>query len=179
MNKDQAQTRISGYWDRQAAEYDLSQLQRLEDARLVQAWDKVIADALAPLEAVGKPLKVLDVGTGSGDFAAAFALRGHDVTGIDLSEEMLEQSNKKSRNQMRLRFQKGDAVAPDFPAQSFDVVTSRYLLWTLRSPSVGGRELVPTATSRRNAAGSCCVVVPGGIDSGLCFYRLCLTTAQG
>lgn len=32
--------------------------------------------------------------------------------------------------------QLGDAVTPDFPPGSFDAVTSRYVLWTLREPTL-------------------------------------------
>ena len=35
---------------------------------------------------------------------------------------------------LQIRFQLGDAVEPSFGSESFDVVTCRHLLWTLREP---------------------------------------------
>lgn len=50
---------------------------------------------------VDKPLKVLDVATGTGDFAIAIARKCHNdrssVTGIDISEGMLEVGKQKVR----------------------------------------------------------------------------------
>jgi ubiquinone/menaquinone biosynthesis C-methylase UbiE len=39
--------------------------------------------------------KILDVATGTGKQAFAFAKRGYDVTGIDLSEAMLKVASSK------------------------------------------------------------------------------------
>jgi len=41
--------------------------------------------------------KILDVGTGTGKQAFAYAKRGYNVFGIDLSEDMLNVANKKNR----------------------------------------------------------------------------------
>src|SRR3972149_3063131 len=41
--------------------------------------------------------RILDVGTGTGKQAFAFAKRGYDVTGIDLSEDMLKVAAKKNK----------------------------------------------------------------------------------
>jgi ubiquinone/menaquinone biosynthesis C-methylase UbiE len=42
-------------------------------------------------------IKILDVCTGTGTQAFAFAKRGYEVVGIDLSEEMLRVANKKNK----------------------------------------------------------------------------------
>ena len=42
-------------------------------------------------------IKILDVCTGTGTQAFAFAKKGYEVMGIDLSEEMLRVANKKNK----------------------------------------------------------------------------------
>jgi len=64
--------------------------------------------------------KVLDVGVGSGIFALELMKRGADVTGIDVSQRMLDIARSKGVTNVRL----GDAEALDFPDESFDLVIS-------------------------------------------------------
>lgn len=63
-------------------------IERLRSAERVSRLeiDRVVDGSLEAIEAK----TLLDVGTGSGLFAEAFAKRGVRVTGIDVSEEMLE-----------------------------------------------------------------------------------------
>lgn len=126
------QDRINDYWTGRAPGYD-AYVQRPERfAADQQAWSQVWAAALPPA-----PLDVLDVGTGTGQAAIVLAGLGHRVTGIDLSEGMLEQARRHAAAMTDgpvIAY--GDAVAPDFPAASFDAVTSRYLMWTLREPQI-------------------------------------------
>ncbi|QKW15049.1 MULTISPECIES: class I SAM-dependent methyltransferase [unclassified Micromonospora] len=124
------QERINAYWTGRAPEYDEYQQRpdRLADDQ--RAWAQIWAQALP-----AAPLDVLDVGTGTGQVAMVLAGLGHRVTGIDLAEGMLAEARRHAATVtdgpvIRL----GDAVAPDFPAASFDAVTSRYLMWTLREP---------------------------------------------
>ena len=71
--------------------------------------------------------RVLDVGTGAGHTALAVAPHAARVTGIDLTQEMLEQARglAASRKLANVSFLEGDALALPFDAASFDVVTSR------------------------------------------------------
>lgn len=133
---------------------------------MAKAWDDVIAAALEPLETTARPLRVLDVGTGSGNFAAAVAARGHQVIGIDLSDGMLQQAQQKISDQLQLQFQRGDAVAPNFPAQSFDVITNRYLLWTLRCPEEAFENWYNLLRPGGMLLAVDALWYPGGIDSG-------------
>src|SRR4030043_1925359 len=64
--------------------------------------------------------KILDVATGTGKQAFAFAEKGYDVTGIDLSEAMLKVANKKNRYK-NVNFQVADATNLPFEDNSFDV----------------------------------------------------------
>lgn len=64
--------------------------------------------------------RVLDVCTGTGDVALEFAKQCHDVTGIDLTAEMLARARKKDP-QGSVRFLQMDATGLDFADREFDV----------------------------------------------------------
>lgn len=70
---------------------------------------------------------VLDAATGTGKQAFAFARRGLDVTGLDLSESMLEVARRKNRC-LNARFLHGDATDLPFDDGAFDVATVSFAL---------------------------------------------------
>ncbi|MBI4225901.1 methyltransferase domain-containing protein [Candidatus Roizmanbacteria bacterium] len=69
------------------------------------------------------PKKILDVATGTGAQAYEIAKLGHNVVGIDLSPEMLEQTKKKISSNLKLRFQQADGTNLPFKDNSFDAST--------------------------------------------------------
>jgi len=68
----------------------------------------------------GKGSKILDVATGTGKQAFAFAKKGYDVTGIDLSEAMLKVASKKNKY-ANAKFALADATNLPFKDSSFHV----------------------------------------------------------
>lgn len=71
-----------------------------------------------------KPLQILDVASGTGDFAIAIAKKvspESEIIGIDLSEKMLEVGRTKVPDNIRL--QQGDVEALPFPDNTFDRVS--------------------------------------------------------
>ena len=81
------------------------------------------------------------MGTGAGFLALLFAEMGHEVTGIDLSEGMLEQAKHNAKNMgLKIDFSHGDAENLPFDSSSFDLVMNKYLLWTLPEPSFAVKE---------------------------------------
>lgn len=71
-----------------------------------------------------EPIKVLDVATGTGDFAIAVAKKaapGSFVTGVDLSDGMLEVGRRKCQG-MPIGLLNGDAECLQFDDASFDRV---------------------------------------------------------
>ena len=77
--------------------------------------EKVVAMAEAE-----KGSRVLDVCTGTGAQAFAFKKRGCDVTGIDLSPDMLKVAERKNKYQ-NVRFEAADATKLPFDDNIFDV----------------------------------------------------------
>lgn len=124
------QANITAYWHLHAEAYDAHPLSQIHMGPARAAWAAIWQAALPPV-----PADILDVGAGTGQVTLLLAELGHRVTGIDLAEGMLELARRKSAGMANPpRFQIGDAVVPPFPPNSFDAVTSRYLLWTLREP---------------------------------------------
>jgi demethylmenaquinone methyltransferase/2-methoxy-6-polyprenyl-1,4-benzoquinol methylase len=72
-------------------------------------------------------LNILDVATGTGTQAFAFARKGHEVTGVDLSEEMLDIAMRHSSN-FEVKFQVADAAALPFSDGQFDVCSISFAL---------------------------------------------------
>jgi ubiquinone/menaquinone biosynthesis C-methylase UbiE len=69
---------------------------------------------------VSKKSKVLDVATGTGQQAFAFAKHGLDVTGVDLTESMLEIARRHNKNGF-VKFEVGDATHLRFEDNTFDI----------------------------------------------------------
>jgi len=71
--------------------------------------------------------RVLDIGTGTGTLAGAFAAKGAEVTGVDISAGMLEKARRKYGS--RVTFIKTPAHALDgFADNSFEVVAAAFVL---------------------------------------------------
>ena len=97
--------------------------------KLAPVWDQNRSpDAFAPVDAAlaaldTSPLRILDLGTGTGAVAALVATRFPDaeVVAVDVSERMIEQAKRKAGE--RVRFQVADAQRLPFPDGGFDLVT--------------------------------------------------------
>ena len=126
---------IRQHWDRRANTFDDDEPGHGlvgEDQR--RAW----LDLLARL--VGSaPLRVLDVGCGTGFLAFRFAELGHAVTGVDLAPQMIAQARSKAEqvSGQRIEFRVASATDLDFPDATFDVVAARHVLWNLPDPERG------------------------------------------
>ncbi len=125
------QGRITSFWSSIGADYESHPGNVPEiGSPLFGAWVDAVRRVLP-----AAPSDVLDVGTGTGFLSLIAAELGHRVTGIDLAEGMLAVARGAvERRHLEATLRIGDAVAPDFPAASFDAIMSRHLLWTLRLP---------------------------------------------
>jgi ubiquinone/menaquinone biosynthesis C-methylase UbiE len=73
------------------------------------------------------PRRILDLATGTGTIALLLAQRGYRVTGVDISEAMLERAREKAAAMgLEVQFLRRDAAELDLPAGSFDAAVSLY-----------------------------------------------------
>nr|MDO8135510.1 class I SAM-dependent methyltransferase [Candidatus Njordarchaeum guaymaensis] len=77
--------------------------------------------------------RVLDVGTGTGKLALAFAKRGYYVVGVDLSEDMLRVAKRNNRYK-NARFEFADATKLPFDDSYFDVSCTSFVLHDMPPP---------------------------------------------
>ena len=122
--------RVKDYWTQRSHDFGTVRKNELEN-EMGQRWLYEIERFLPE----GGSLDILDVGTGTGFFAVLLAQQGHRVEGIDLTPAMLEEARTlaKQRN-LDITFREMDAQNLAYPDDTFDVVLSRNLTWTLPDP---------------------------------------------
>jgi ubiquinone/menaquinone biosynthesis C-methylase UbiE len=102
--------------------------------------------------------KILDVGIGTGYFAADYLKYKVDITGIDISEKMLDVARSRGLTNVFI----GDAAFLDFPDETFDLVMSITALEFLPEPEKAISEMVRVC--RKGGR-----VVVGTLGSGSCW----------
>ena len=119
--------RVSHYWAHRAEGFETQRLREFESekkGRWLTEFQKYLPQ--------GRPLRVLDIGTGTGFFACILAEQGHDATGIDLTPDMVEHAEHMAAVLgLDASFLVMDAENPQFASESFDVLVTRNLTWTL------------------------------------------------
>ena len=115
------------------------------DFTAIAAFMRESGDALVESLEINPPVRALDLGCGDGTTALPLALRGADVTGIDISTKMVEAGNRRAAEAGvdRLKIQEGDAsnlqgVADD----SFDLTLSVFGAMFAPKPYDVAREMV-------------------------------------
>lgn len=102
-----------------------------------QAWRRCVAE----IAAVPKGGSVLDAGAGTGGISLELSRRWPEasVTGADFSPEMLAVARKRPGAE-RINWVIADATALPFEGESFDAVTSGYLVRNVPDPLAAFRE---------------------------------------
>lgn len=124
---DDRKERIVRYWTKRSSSFMEQRRAELESP-LAQRW---LTEILSRIPSERK-LKILDVGCGTGFFSILLAQQGHEATGIDLTPDMItcaERLAEEKKAECRFLVMDGENIS--FPDESFDVVISRNLTWTL------------------------------------------------
>lgn len=125
--KDDRKERITSYWTKRSDSF-LEQRRAELHSKLADRWMTEIKKHLPE----GKKLNILDVGCGAGFFSILLAKEGHQVTGVDLTPDMITHAKELAREEEAdCTFLVMDAERLRFADEEFDVVISRNLTWTL------------------------------------------------
>ncbi len=149
--------RIRAYWTERMPSFSMIRKNELRD-EISGRWTEVFTEYLPEK----KPLKILDVGAGTGYFSILLAKMGHKMTGIDLTPAMVEEAKQVAAGQFLHSEEAADKEAGtgnisqeeknlpeflvmnaqelDFEDESFDAVVTRNLTWTLPDPEQAYRE---------------------------------------
>lgn len=105
-------------------------------------WRRKAINSLA----AHKPQAMLDIATGTGDFAilAAKMLNPTTLIGADISEGMMSigrQKVKKEHLEHIIRFQKEDCLHLSFPSETFDAVTAAFGIRNFQDLDQGLKEM--------------------------------------
>jgi len=87
--------------------------------------------------------EVLSVGCGPGVILREACALDASIraTGLDISEERVQEAKRRNRGNAQAEFVRGDAQAMDFPSNTFDLVYSRMLLEYLKDKESAVREM--------------------------------------
>ena len=119
---------IQEYWTESSENYSkVIDREYLGDEH--EAWKNFILSEIGEGE-----LNILDIGTGPGFFPLILSSDKRKVTGIDLTEAMVEQAREKlKKNNVDAQILAMDCQNTTFEDETFDVIICRNLVWTTRS----------------------------------------------
>lgn len=105
-------------------------------------WRRAAINSLVPY----KPRRILDVATGTGDFAlvAARRLKPEELLGVDLSEGMLNVAREKTKKvglEAVVKFQREDCLNLSLPSDTYDALTVAYGIRNFADLEGGLREM--------------------------------------
>ena len=133
-------------FDNIAGDYD--RLNHIMSLDVDKSWRRrALGEIAAAPEGREGEIDVLDLACGTGDFSIAIAkgVPGSRVTGVDLSEGMLEVMRKKVAEEgleSRIEARQGDGEALPFPDGSFDRVTIAFGIRNFENREKGLREML-------------------------------------
>ena len=140
--EDDRKEKIAAYWTKRSDSF-LEQRRAELHSPLADRWMEEIRKYLPENESENGRLKILDVGCGTGFFTILLAKQGHQVTGTDLTPDMIANSRILGEEEhVTCDFQVMDAEHLGFSDESFDVVISRNLTWTLPEAAQAYKEWI-------------------------------------
>lgn len=131
---------VEQMFDNISSTYDL--LNHSLSLGIDKGWRKRAIDSLRAFN----PRHMLDIATGTGDFAilAAQRLQPESLIGADISEGMMNIGRKKVQDlklEQTISFQKEDCTNLSFPENSFDAVTVAYGVRNFDNLDLGLKEM--------------------------------------
>lgn len=134
------QEQIRRMFDKIAPSYD--RLNHALSLGIDRRWRRTAVDALGK----HKPQQILDIATGTGDFALLLAkrIKPQHIVGADISEGMMAVGREKVKEeglQNVISFQHEDCMQLSFPDGSFDAVTSSYGVRNFQNLDKGLQEM--------------------------------------
>lgn len=121
---------IADRWTTHAEQYDEHHNAKhtQED---IEMWKKYLEEHIGK----DKNQKILDVGAGTGFLTLLEAELGYSMTGLDISEGMLEIAKQHAKEKgLDIRFFQSPVETMPLKDCTFDVVTNKSFLWTLLTP---------------------------------------------
>ncbi|MCX7708388.1 MAG: class I SAM-dependent methyltransferase [Clostridia bacterium] len=115
------------YWNTLAANYDK------QKSRSQKAYVSIL-ELMA--EEVSGDMRILDIGTGTGDIALGLSKHVKSIDAIDYSPEMIKLAKEKAREKevMNISFQTGDCYQLPFEDETFDRVIMSNLIHIIEHP---------------------------------------------
>lgn len=130
---------VRSLFDSIAYRYDL--LNHLLSGGVDLYWRRRAIEILRP----SSPRRILDVATGTADFAiAALRLNPEEVVGVDIAEKMLNRGRTKLNRrglERIVRLRSGDAENLDFPSASFDAAVVAFGVRNFENMTRGLQEM--------------------------------------
>ncbi len=128
---------IRDYWSARAPTFDEQVGHEIFSEAEREAWRQLFLRHLGP----GEGRKALDLASGTGVISHLLDGLGFDVTGLDWSEAMLARARAKAEARgAHIRFVMGDAERTLEQRESYDVIVTRHLVWTLVDPKAAFKE---------------------------------------
>jgi SAM-dependent methyltransferase len=142
------------------------------------AMGKAVTEALVEYARPKPGMRVLDLGSGTGEPAISLAMRvgaQGQVTALDLSADLLEIARGRAQERGLTNFftQQADAHALPFADNSFDLATSRFGVMFFRDPELALRELHRVL----RAGGRACFLAWGPFDQP--YWRTTMGVVHG
>ncbi|PXV85720.1 methyltransferase family protein [Lachnotalea glycerini] len=129
MNK-----RIKNYWEGEAAVYSEGIEEELMGFQR-KAWREIILENSPDYLKENEALNILDIGTGPGFFPIILSEAGHNVTAIDITENMIRYAKENLKKEgLTAQLQTMNSQSLDFKDNTFDMAICRNITWTLDDP---------------------------------------------
>lgn len=126
---------ITDIWNESADGYNLYIQDELNSFKK-DAWTEMILKD----ESKDK-MRILDIGTGPGFFSVILSNQGHEVIGIDCTQNMIEAAKRNAKiANVKAEFYVMDSHELKFEDDYFDMIVNRNVTWTLYNPDKAYKE---------------------------------------